>query len=80
MEKPEDYLYGSLPEYLGRIERKIINIDKVTKLLGEGKTGIMDYLQFIREGMNKDLEEYNPFVNSKEVIGSKVFASHRKMA
>ena len=78
-ENPENYPYSSLKEYLGNSKREIINLDKVTTLLGERKTRIKDYLEFIKEGMTLDLEEYNPFNNMKEVIGNTVFATHRKM-
>jgi len=76
---PQDYPYSSLREYTGKGLRKIINLDHVTRLLGDNKTRIEDYLRFVKEGIKLDLEEYDPFINTKDVIGSAVFATHRKM-
>lgn len=76
---PQDYPYSSLREYSGKGVRKIINLDKVTTLLGNKLTRIEDYLSYVKEGVNQDLEEYDPFINTKDVIGSAVFATHRKL-
>ena len=75
---PQDYEYSSLKEYTGNSLRYIINLDKITTLLGENKTRIADYLQFVKDGIKLDLEEYNPFVNEKDVVGSVIFTTHRK--
>ena len=77
---PLKYPYSSLAEYAGESTRKIINLSKVTALLGERKTRISEYLRFVMDGINLDLSEYNPFENTDEVVGSNIFASHRKIA
>ncbi len=63
---------------MGKTNRNIINLEKVTALLGENKTRIGDYLKFVKEGIKLDLDEYNPFLNKKEVYGSKTFAAYNK--
>lgn len=80
VKNPEDYPYSSLVEYLGKQQRRIINLGKVSTLLGEGKKRIENYLEFVKEEMSLDLNEYNPFKNTKDVIGSTTFTTHRKMA
>lgn len=77
---PEDYPFSSLSEYLGKLQRNIIDLEKVTTLLGDHKHRIASYIKFVRDGMKLDLEEYNPFTNKNEVVGNRVFVSHRKMA
>lgn len=79
VKNPEDYPYSSLGEYTGKITRNIINLEKVTTLLGKHNHRIENYLKFVRDGMNLDLKEYNPFSNQAEVMGSPAFSSHRKM-
>ena len=77
---PLKYPYSSLAQYAGESTRKIINLSKVTALLGERKMRISEYLRFVMDGINLDLSEYNPFENTDEVVGSNIFASHRKIA
>lgn len=76
---PLEYPYSSLREYTGSGRRKIINLEKVTTLLGDKPTRIKDYLSFVNEGIQMNLEEFDPFKNNKDVLGSAVFATHRKM-
>lgn len=79
VDNPEDYEYSSLREYIGYKERGIINIDKVTTLLGESKKKIADYLKFVKEGIKLNLDEFDPFLTQNETVGSPVFSTHRKM-
>lgn len=76
---PEEYVYSSIREYTGKNKRKIIDLDKVTILLGDKENRIETYLKFVRDGMYLNLDEYDPFKNDREVIGGPVFATHRKM-
>lgn len=76
--KPEDYNYSSLKEYLGTSDRDIIDLNKVTVLLENNETDINNYLRFVKDGMNLDLDDFDPFRSSKEIIGSTVFSTHRK--
>ena len=76
---PEDYPYSSLSEYTGKSFRKIINFSKVSLLLGEGENRLSDYLKFVKDGLNMNLDEYDPFTNDQEIIGKLTFSSHRKM-
>lgn len=79
IKNPEEYLYSSLYEYSGKKTRKIIDFNKVSNLIGNNNKTINEYLKFIRDGMNVNLDDYDPFEDNKEVIGSTVFSSHRKM-
>ena len=79
VDNPLKYPYSSLAEYTGDSDRKIINLSKVTALWGENKTQISEYLHFVMDGIGLDLSEYDPFANTDEVVGSNIFASHRKM-
>ncbi len=76
---PEDYPYSSLGEYAGKYHRNIINLEKVTTLLGDHKYRLENYFEFVRAGMELDLEKYNPFASKDEVLGSPAFSTHRKM-
>ena len=75
---PEYYLYSSLAEYLKKVERGIIDLDKITRLLQKNKTSIASYLEFVKAGRDKNLEEFNPFAGKKEVLGSKAFTGRKK--
>jgi len=77
-DKPEEYRYSSLGEYTDNGKRKIIDFKKVSILIGESKKTLDQYLEFVRDGMNKD-KDYDPFDDKKEIFGSPVFATHRKM-
>lgn len=77
---PEDYPFSSLGEYLGKYQRNIINLEKVTTLLGNHKYRVESYVKFVKNGMKLNLDKYNPFKDKNEVVGSRVFSSHRKMA
>ncbi len=76
---PEDYPFSSLSEYVGKLHRNIIDLEKVTTLLGDHKHRVESYVKFVKDGMKLDLEKYNPFTNKNEVVGSRVFSSHRKI-
>lgn len=76
---PEEYPYSSLMEYIGKNRRNIIDLEKIKRLLGDQKTGVEDYLRFVKEGINLNLLEFDPFVQKKEALGSAVFVTHRKM-
>ncbi len=78
VENPQDYEYSSLKEYTGQIPRKIINLGKLSTLLGENDTRIKDYLKFVNDGMKKNLDKFDPFLNKSETVGSRTFSSHRK--
>lgn len=78
VKKPLDYEYSSLREYVGNKNRNIIKLDRITTLLERNKTEIEDYLQFVEDGIKLDLDEYDPFSNKKETVGSAVFSTHRK--
>ena len=75
---PEYYLYSSLAEYLKKVERGIIDLDKITRLLQKNKTSIASYLEFVKAGRDKNLEEFNPFAGKKEVLGSKAFTGRKQ--
>lgn len=74
----EGYRYSSLREYAGKAEKPIINLARVTKLLGKTQSDINSYLQFVRDGIEIDLEELNPFYDNKQILGSRKFATHRR--
>jgi len=76
---PEEYKYSSLREYLNNSSRKIIDMNKIIILLGDKGNRIENYLKFIKDGMNLNLDEYDPYKNNNDVIGNPVFATHRKM-
>jgi len=76
---PEDYPFSSLSEYVGKSHRNIIDLNRVTTLLGDHKHRVESYVKFVKDGMKLDLDKYNPFTNENEVVGSRVFSSHRKM-
>lgn len=76
---PEDYPFSSLSEYVGKYQRNIIDLEKVTTLLGDHQHRIESYVKFVKDGMKLDLDKYNPYANKEEVLGSNAFASHRKM-
>ena len=73
-----DYPYGSLGEYTGKIKRRIINFNKVFKIIGESSKTLEKYVKFVTDGKTGDLDEYDPFNDKREVLGNRVFASHRK--
>lgn len=79
VKNPEDYPFSSLSEYVGKFHRNIIHLDKVTTLLGDHEHNIKSYVKFVKDGTRSDLEKYNPFTNKNEVVGNRVFSSHRKM-
>ena len=76
---PEEYKYSSLREYLNNSSRKIIDMNKIIILLGDKGNRIENYLKFIKDGMNLNLDEYDPYKNNNDLIGNPVFATHRKM-
>jgi len=79
--KPEDYPYSSLNEIISGNKYEIVNKESVLKLIGEKKNDLKDYLNFIYQGIDLDLEEFNPFRTLKEIYGSAKFttAQFKKM-
>lgn len=47
-------------------------------LIGKTCQSLEAYLEFVYNGIDKDLEEFNPFGNKEQVLGTRIFASHRK--
>lgn len=75
---PEKYQYSSLKDYLRHSQRKIINLDKISVLIGKNLKTMENYFNFVRDGMNQNIEEFNPFINKKDIIGSNVYSAHKK--
>lgn len=75
---PLAYPYSSLHEYVNNSHTNgITSLNKVERLIGNHPTAIADYLNFVQEGINQDLEEYNPFTQEKDIVGSTTFVTHR---
>lgn len=77
--EPVKYEYSSLKEYLSQSQRKIINLDKISILIGKNLKTMENYFNFVRDGMNQNIEEFNPFINKKEIIGSNAYSAHKKI-
>jgi putative transposase len=75
---PFNYEFSSLAEYSGKTMRQIINLDKVIKLVGNNKMDLMRYREFVMNGLRLDLSDFDPFKKAKDVIGSRIFSTHRK--
>lgn len=50
---PENYPFSSLSEYVGILHRNIIDLYKVTTLLGDLKHRIKSYVKFVSQVWNE---------------------------
>lgn len=77
---PNDYPYSSLSEILSIKsvrDRRLIDKDKVQKLIGESKISLKQYQQFIYDGIGLDLDEFDPWRSDKEILGTVKFKTAR---
>lgn len=78
IEDPRTYPYSSLHEYEDSTSNNIIQKDKVEKLLAMTDRSIRSYIEFVLAGLQLNLNNFDPFINHNEVLGSRTFSSHRK--
>lgn len=74
---PYDYPYSSFKEVLGTHKNELIDTDKVQKLIGESKLSLKEYEKFVRAGMDIDINEYDPWQDDREIIGTEKFKTAR---
>lgn len=74
---PQIYPYSSFGEILGIQDRKLIDREKVSKLIGDSKLSLEDYEKLVYAGIDNDLSEFDPWQNEKEIIGSGKFVTAR---
>lgn len=79
--KAEDYPYSSLNEIVFKNGYGIVHQESVSELIGKEEKDLKNYLNFIYQGIDLDLEEYNPFRSLEEILGSAKFntAQFKKM-
>ncbi len=74
---PVSYPYSSFAEIVGRKESKIVNEEKIERLIGKSEFSLKDYIEFVYAGVDLDLSDLNPWKGSREAFGSKAFVVNR---
>lgn len=74
---PFRYPYSSLTELEENSAWKILDKKEVESLMGEGKSAMKMFRQFLHDGLKMDLSEWEPFADSKDIIGSPLYTTRR---